>query len=162
MSDIDPTTSLPRFRWVVCALLFFATTINYVDRQLLGILAPTLQREIGWNEVEYASLVTSFQFAYAGGLVCFGWLIDRMGTRLGLLIAVGAWSIASMAHGMVASVMGFAAARFALGLAEAGNFPASIKTVSEWFPPENGRSRSGYLTRGLMSGRFSLPSSFRG
>lgn len=157
MSDIDPTTSLPRFRWVVCALLFFATTINYVDRQLLGILAPTLQREIGWNEVEYASLVTSFQFAYAGGLVCFGWLIDRMGTRLGLLIAVGAWSIASMAHGMVASVMGFAAARFALGLAEAGNFPASIKTVSEWFPPRERAFAIGIFNSGANVGAILTP-----
>lgn len=157
MSDSLSTTSLPRFRWIICALLFFATTINYIDRQLLGILAPTLQRDIGWNEIEYASLVTSFQAAYAVGLLCFGGLIDRLGTRLGLILAVGAWSMASMAHGMVASVVGFAAARFALGLAEAGNFPASIKTVSEWFPPRERAFAIGIFNSGANVGAIITP-----
>jgi ACS family hexuronate transporter-like MFS transporter len=157
MNEPAPTLSLPRFRWIICALLFFATTINYVDRQLLGILAPTLQREIGWNEIEYASLVTSFQLAYAMGLVCFGWLIDRIGTRMGLLLAVGAWSIASLAHGFVATVAGFAAARFALGLAEAGNFPASIKTVSEWFPARERAFAIGIFNSGANIGAILTP-----
>jgi ACS family hexuronate transporter-like MFS transporter len=141
----------------MCGFLFLATTINYIDRQLLGILAPTLQREIGWNEIEYASLVTSFQFAYALGLVCFGWLIDRVGTRLGLLVAVGAWSVASMSHGLVATVAGFAMARFALGLAEAGNFPASIKTVSEWFPPRERAFAIGIFNSGANIGAILTP-----
>lgn len=157
MTHSSPSPLFPRFRWVICGLLFFATTINYMDRQLLGILAPTLQREIGWNEIEYASLVTSFQCAYALGLVCFGWLIDRIGTRVGLLLAVGAWSIASMAHGFVASVVGFAAARFALGLAEAGNFPASIKTVSEWFPPRERAFAIGIFNSGANIGAIVTP-----
>lgn len=157
MTHPSPSPLFPRFRWVICGLLFFATTINYIDRQLLGILAPTLQREIGWNEIEYASLVTSFQFAYAVGLVCFGWLIDRVGTRIGLLLAVGAWSIASMAHGFVATVAGFAAARFALGLAEAGNFPASIKTVSEWFPPRERAFAIGIFNSGANIGAILTP-----
>lgn len=151
------TTFLPRFRWMICGLLFLATTINYIDRQLLGILAPTLQQEIGWNEIEYASLVTSFQCAYALGLLCFGWLIDRIGTRIGLLLAVGAWSVASMAHGFVTTIAGFAAARFALGLAEAGNFPASIKTVSEWFPPRERAFAIGIFNSGANIGAILTP-----
>jgi ACS family hexuronate transporter-like MFS transporter len=122
------------FRWTVCALLFFATTINYMDRQVLGILAPTLEREIGWSEIEYSHIVMAFQAAYALGLVIFGRLVDRIGTRHGYAISIFAWSIAAMAHALAKSVMGFGLARFSLGLGEAGNFPAAVKAVSEWFP----------------------------
>lgn len=122
------------YRWVICALLFFATTSNYIDRQLLGLLAPVLQGEIGWSERQYSYIVTSFQGAYALGLLASGYLIDRIGTKKGLSLAVAAWSLASMAHGFAATVVHFSVARFCLGLAEAGNFPASIKAVAEWFP----------------------------
>ena len=156
----EQTTSAPltsSYRWVVCALLFFATTINYIDRQLLGILAPTLQTEIGWNEIEYANIVTSFQCAYAIGLLGFGWLIDRIGSRIGLIMAVLVWSIASAAHGLAGSVAGFAFARFGLGLAEAGNFPASIKVVSEWFPKRERAFAIGIFNSGSNIGAIITP-----
>jgi ACS family hexuronate transporter-like MFS transporter len=150
-----PLTS--SYRWVICALLFLATTINYIDRQLLGILAPTLQTEIGWNEIEYSTIVTSFQCAYALGLLGFGWLIDRIGSRIGLILAVLVWSVASAAHGLAGSVAGFALARFGLGLAEAGNFPASIKTVSEWFPKRERAFAIGIFNSGSNIGAIITP-----
>jgi len=132
------------YRWVICALLFFAATINYIDRQVIGILKPTLQTEIGWTEVEYSWIVFSFQAAYALGLLLVGRLMDGLGTRKGFSIALIFWSIAAMGHALARSVMGFSIARFLLGLGEAGNFPASIKTVAEWFPKrERGHKRRG-------------------
>jgi ACS family hexuronate transporter-like MFS transporter len=147
----------PWHRWVLCALLFFATTINYVDRQLLGILAPILQREVGWNEAQYGFIVTSFQAAYALGLLLFGRIIDRVGSRVGLLAAVTAWSVASMAHGMASSAFQFAMARFGLGLAEAGNFPASVKMVSETFPPRERAFAIGIFNSGSNIGAIVTP-----
>ena len=156
---VQPPTSPPKtpYRWVICAFLFFATTINYVDRQVLGILAPTLQSEIGWNERDYANIVVSFQFAYAVGLVGFGWLIDRVGTRIGLILAVSLWSVSSAAHGFATSVIGFACARFGLGISEAGNFPASIKTVSEWFPKPERAFAIGIFNSGSNVGAIITP-----
>src|SRR5918998_6486554 len=103
-------------RWLICALLFFAATINYIDRQVIGILKPTLQTEIGWTEVEYSWIVFSFQCAYAVGMLGVGWVMDKIGTRKGFSLSVVVWSIAAMAHALASSVMGFSAARFALGL----------------------------------------------
>src|SRR5258705_12058249 len=125
-----------RYRWVICALLFFATTINYIDRQVLGILATdqTFKTAIGWNEAGYGYVNTAFQAAYAIGLLVVGGLMDRFGTRKGFSFAITFWSVAAMFHAMARSAFGFGVARFALGLGEAGNFPASIKTVAEWFP----------------------------
>src|ERR1044071_348309 len=128
------TENVGRCRWSICALLFFAATINYMDRQVIGILKPTLQTEIGWTEIEYSWIVFSFQTAYAIGLLVVGRLIDWLGTRKGFSIAIIAWSIAAMGHALARSVIGFSIARFMLGLGESGNFPASIKTVAEWFP----------------------------
>src|SRR6185295_8884487 len=122
------------YRWVICALLFFATTINYVDRQVLGFLAPDLQRSMGWNEAQYGWIVTSFTTAYALSLLVVGRIMDWLGTRKGLSLAVIVWSLAAMAHALANSAVGFGIARFGLGLGEGGNFPASIKTVAEWFP----------------------------
>lgn len=144
-------------RWVLCAFLFFATTINYIDRQLLGILAPSLQREIGWSEADYGLIVTAFQAAYAFGLLIFGRIIDRIGSRIGLLIAVAAWSLASMAHGMASSAVQFAVARFGLGLAEAGNFPASVKMVSEAFPARERAFAVGIFNSGSNIGAIVTP-----
>lgn len=145
------------YRWVICALLFCATTINYIDRQLLGILAPALQSEIGWNEIQYSSIVSSFQCAYALGLLGFGWLIDKIGSRLGLIFSVLVWSLASAAHGLTSSVTGFATARFGLGLGEAGNFPASIKAVSEWFPQRERAFAIGIFNSGSNVGAIITP-----
>src|SRR5580700_2664144 len=122
------------FRWVICTLLLLGTTKNYMDRQVLGVLKTTLQHDFGWNEIDYSNLVFAFQAAYAVGMVVVGRLIDRLGTRLGYALAMVFWSLASMAHAFASSFTGFLVARFALGLGEAGVFPASIKTVAEWFP----------------------------
>jgi ACS family hexuronate transporter-like MFS transporter len=145
------------YRWRICALLFLATTINYVDRQVLGVLAPYLQPIIGWNEIEYGYIVTSFQAAYAVGLLIAGGVIDRLGARIGYAIAISIWSLAAMSHALVNSVIGFAAARFALGLGEAGNFPAAIKTVAEWFPRKERALATGIFNSGSNVGAIVAP-----
>src|SRR5690348_3593560 len=137
-----------RYRWTICALLFFATTINYIDRQVLGLLAPMLQTKIGWNEIQYGYIVTAFQAAYALGLLFMGRLIDRIGTRVGFAIAIGIWSLSAMAHALVRTALGFGVARFALGFGEAGNFPASLKTVAEWFPRRERALATGIFNSG--------------
>ncbi len=145
------------YRWIICALLLFATTINYMDRQILGILAPLLQKEIGWSEVDYGNIVVAFQLAYALGLLVAGALIDRFGTRLGYAVALAIWSVAAMAHGLAHSVAGFATARFLLGLGEAGNFPAAIKTVAEWFPKRERALATGIFNSGTNFGAIVAP-----
>src|SRR5438477_8060146 len=115
------------YRWLICALIFFATTINYVDRQIIGVLAPTLKRELHWDDIQYSNIITSFQIAYALGLLLSGRFIDRVGTKIGYALSLILWSAAAVAHAFVRSVFGFSTARFALGFAEAGNFPAAIK-----------------------------------
>jgi ACS family hexuronate transporter-like MFS transporter len=146
-----------RYRWRICALLFFATTLNYMDRQVLGLLAPILQKEIGWTEVQYGYIVTAFQAAYAIGLLFMGGLIDRIGTRIGYAIAIGVWSAAAMAHSLVRSTLGFGIARFALGLGESGNFPAAIKTVAEWFPRKERALATGIFNAGANLGAIIAP-----
>jgi MFS transporter, ACS family, hexuronate transporter len=160
LEDVAAAAAKPRvghFRWAICALLFFATTINYIDRQVLGILAPDLQKSIGWTEVEYGYIVTAFQAAYAIGLLLTGRLLDRMGTRLGFAIAIGLWSVAAMAHAFARSALGFGMARFALGLGEAANFPASIKTVAEWFPKRERAFATGIFNAGTNVGAVIAP-----
>jgi ACS family hexuronate transporter-like MFS transporter len=144
-------------RWVICALLFFAATINYVDRQVIGILKPTLQGEIGWTEVDYSWIVFWFQTAYALGLLLVGRLMDRFGTRKGFSFAIIFWSVAAMGHAFARSVMGFSVARFMLGLGEAGNFPASIKTVAEWFPKKERALATGIFNSGTNIGALLTP-----
>ncbi len=145
------------FRWVICALLFCATTINYMDRQVLGLLAPTLEREFGWTEIQYGHIVTAFQAAYAIGLLGFGRLVDTLGTRHGYSISIIFWSMAAAAHGLARSVFGFGAARFALGLGEAGNFPAAVKTVAEWFPRRERALANGLFNSGANVGAMLAP-----
>ncbi len=152
-----PATPVGAFRWTICALLFFATTVNYADRQILGILAPTLQKEIGWSEAQYGLIVTAFQGAYAIGLLGIGRLIDRVGTRLGYPLALGWWSVAAMLHGLAASALGFGCVRFLLGLGEAGNFPAAIKTVAEWFPKRERALATGVFNSGSNAGAILAP-----
>lgn len=144
-------------RWLICALLFFAATINYIDRQVIGILKPTLQAEIGWTEVEYSWIVFSFQTAYAIGLLFVGGLMDKIGTRVGSSLSITVWSIAAMAHALASSVMGFAAARFALGIGEAGYFPGAVKTVSEWFPKKERALATGIFNAGTNVGALTTP-----
>lgn len=144
-------------RWAICALLFFATTINYMDRQVIGILAPDLQHIIGWNEIQYGNIVFAFQVAYAIGLLGFGGLIDRIGTRIGYVVAIAIWSLSAMGHALARSVFGFGAARFMLGLGESGNFPAGIKTVAEWFPRKERAFATGLFNSGSNVGAILAP-----
>jgi ACS family hexuronate transporter-like MFS transporter len=146
-----------RFRWTVCALLFFAATINYIDRQIIGILAPHLQKIFGWSEVQYGYIVTAFQAAYAVGLAVFGRLVDRFGTRIGYTAAIIFWSLAAMAHAAARSAIGFGAARFALGLGEAGNFPTAIKATAEWFPKRERALATGIFNAGTNVGAVIAP-----
>jgi ACS family hexuronate transporter-like MFS transporter len=138
-------------------MLLAATTINYIDRQVLGVLAPFLQEQIGWNEIEYGYIVTAFQAAYAIGLLCAGAIIDRFGTRIGYAISIGVWSLAAMSHALATGVISFAAARFALGLGEAGNFPSAIKTVAEWFPRRERALATGIFNSGSNIGAIVAP-----
>ncbi|MEF8984328.1 MAG: MFS transporter, partial [Bacteroidales bacterium] len=135
------------FRWVIVALLFYSTTIVYFDRVILGILAPRLQSDIGWSEQEYGYIVFAFQLSYAIGPMVIGYVVDRLGTRWGFSLAVIAWAIASLSHAFAQSWLGFAFARLGLGIGQAANFPASIKTVAEWFP----KKERAYAT-GLFNG----------
>ena len=164
MTALDPATdsasSAPsviaekvgKYRWTICALLFFATTINYIDRQVTGILAPTLQKEFGWSEVQYANITSWWTAAYAIGFIFVGRFIDKVGVRVGFAAAVIFWSIAAAAHGFVYSVFGFALARFMLGLGEAGNFPAAIKATAEWFPKRERAFATGIFNAGSNVG----------
>jgi MFS transporter, ACS family, hexuronate transporter len=145
------------YRWVICGLLFFATTVNYIDRQVIGILKTTLETELGWSEIDYSNIVLAFQLAYAIGLLLVGRMMDWLGTRKGFSIAVIFWSIAAMAHALVSTVFGFASARFALGLGESGNFPASIKTVAEWFPKKERALATGIFNAGSNVGAIIAP-----
>jgi len=150
-------SGLGTFRWRICALLFFATTINYVDRQVLGILKPDLAKALGWSEIDYGNIVLAFQAAYALGLLAAGGLIDRLGSRLGYAFSLIVWSVAAMGHALAHSAVGFGVARFALGLGEAGNFPAAIKTVAEWFPRRERALATGIFNAGSNVGAIIVP-----
>src|SRR5437764_5569615 len=146
--------SEPRFghRWTVVALLFGATTVNYVDRQVLGILAPTLSRELRWTETDYAAIVSWFSVAYGLGLLVMGRVMDRIGVRLGLALAVLVWSLAAMGHALARTVAGFGVARALLGAGESGNFPAAVKAVAEWFPQKERALATGIFNAGSNVG----------
>jgi ACS family hexuronate transporter-like MFS transporter len=145
------------YRWTICALLFAATTINYIDRQVLGILAPTLQRELSWSESQYGDIVSWFSFAYAFGFLGMGRLLDRIGVRRGFGFAIVAWSLAAMAHAWARTAGGFSLARGALGLGESGNFPAAIKTTAEWFPRRERAFATGIFNAGSNVGAVLAP-----
>ena len=144
-------------RWTVVALLFFAVTINYVDRAVIGVLKPVLDAALGWDQRDYGWMVTAFQAAYALGYVASGPLLDRFGVRFGFSVAVAVWSVAAMAHAAVTSVAGFSAARAALGLAEGGTFPAAVKAVTEWFPREERAFATGLFNAGSNAGAIACP-----
>jgi len=145
------------WRWRICGLLFLAMTVNYIDRQVIGILKPTLQHDLHWSEIDYSNIIFSFQLAYALGYLFVGRLIDRLGTRKGFSLSVLLWSCASMAHAAASSVLGFCAARFALGLGEGGSFPAAVKTVSEWFPKKERALAIGLFNAGTNVGAIVTP-----
>jgi ACS family hexuronate transporter-like MFS transporter len=146
-----------RYRWVICALLFTSTTICYIDRQIFGLLKPTLDAEFGWSETDYGDIVAAFSLMYAFGYLLGGRLMDWIGVRRGLALAVGGWSIAAAAHGLMSSVLGFKLARGVLGITEGGNFPASIKAVREWFPPQERAFATGIFNAGSNIGAIVTP-----
>jgi MFS transporter, ACS family, hexuronate transporter len=152
-----PSTSLGRVRWTVCAMLFVATSINYMDRQVLAILKPTLEHSIGMTEVSYAYIVDAFQIAYAIGLLAAGRLIDKLGTRIGYMLVMAVWSFSAMGHALASTVLEFGFARFFLGLGESGNFPAAIKTVAEWFPKDERSLATGIFNSGANVGAILAP-----
>lgn len=145
------------YRWVICALLLFATTINYIDRQVFGILAPEMKRIFGWTDTNYTDIVFWFEVAYAIGQLLAGRLLDRIGTLAGFALAMIFWSGASMLHAAMASIVGFSVARFLLGLGESGNFPACIKTVAEWFPRKERALATGVFNAGSNVGAVIAP-----
>jgi MFS transporter, ACS family, hexuronate transporter len=148
---------ISHYRWVICALIFAATVINYIDRQMIGVLKPTLQQEFDWTEVTYGDIVFWFQAAYAVGFVAFGRLMDRLGTRVGYTLAMTVWTLAHMAHGAARSATGFMSARFALGIGESGNFPASLKAVADWFPKRERALAIGIFNAGANIGAILTP-----
>jgi MFS transporter, ACS family, hexuronate transporter len=137
-----------RYRWVVVSLLFFATTINYLDRQVIGLLKDNLTKDLSWSEKDYSRIVMAFATAYAIALMLFGRLIDKIGTRLGYAISIIIWSVAAMFHALATGTLSFGIARTALGLGEAGNFPAAIKAVAEWFPKKDRALATGIFNSG--------------
>lgn len=146
-----------RYRWVIVALLFAATAINYIDRQMIGVLKPTLAADMHWSETDYANIVFWFQAAYAIGYLSFGRIVDVIGARLGYAVAVTIWTVAHVAHGGVHGVMQFAMARFGLGIGESGNFPAGIKAVAEWFPQKERAFAIGLFNAGANVGAIVTP-----
>jgi len=146
-----------RYRWMICGLLFAATAINYVDRQMIGVLKPVLQAELGWRESDYANIVFWFQCAYALGFLAMGRFMDRVGARIGYAAAFTFWTLAHAAHGLVSGIAQFTAVRFALGIGEAGNFPAGLKVVAEWFPQKERALAIGLFNAGANVGAIATP-----
>jgi ACS family hexuronate transporter-like MFS transporter len=157
MTGEPPIVRVGRYRWMICALLFAATAINYIDRQTIGVLKPTLQAELKWTEVSYADIVFWFQAAYAIGYLGFGPIIDRIGARAGYAVAFTVWTLAHIGHGFVHSITQFALMRFTLGLGESGGFPSSLKAVSEWFPQKERALAVGIFNAGSNVGAIVTP-----
>jgi ACS family hexuronate transporter-like MFS transporter len=150
-------TIIGRYRWRICTLLFFVTTLIYLERQVLGVLAPELERVIGWDEIQYGNIVMAFQMAYALGMLLSGRFLDVVGPRIGYALAIAVWTLATSGQSLARSVLAFAIARFVLGLAEAPNFPAAIKTVAEWFPNKERALATGIFNSGANIGAIVAP-----
>jgi ACS family hexuronate transporter-like MFS transporter len=146
-----------KYRWLICALLFLATSINYIDRQILSLLKPILDQQLGWSNAQFGMVNSAFQGAYAFGLLFFGWFIDRFGTKIGYAVSIAAWSLAAASHAFAASVGGFFAARMALGAGEGGNFPAAIKAVAIWFPKKERALATSLFNAGTNVGAILAP-----
>ena len=147
-----PVPRSGRYRWLIVAVLFAATTVNYIDRTMLGLLAPTLGDELKWTENDYGNIVTAFQFAYALGFLLMGWLIDRFGPKIGYGIAIAIWTIGHVAHGFASSVVSFMLARVILGVGEAGHFPSVVRASSEWFPQKERSYAIGWVNSATTIG----------
>jgi ACS family hexuronate transporter-like MFS transporter len=146
-----------KYRWTICSLLFFATTINYLDRAVISLLKTDLEREFAWTETDYSNIVIAFQLSYAIGMIFVGRFIDKVGTKLGYALSLIMWSLAAIGHAAVRSTFGFIVARAALGVSEAGNFPAAIKTTAEWFPKRERALATGIFNSGSNVGAILAP-----
>lgn len=146
-----------KYRWTICGLVFFATTINYLDRSVISLLKPFLEKDFSWKETDYSHIVIAFQVAYAVGLMGVGRFIDKVGTKIGYALSTLVWSLAAMAHALAKGTFGFAVARAALGISEAGNFPAAIKTIAEWFPKKERAFATGIFNSGANIGAIVTP-----
>jgi MFS transporter, ACS family, hexuronate transporter len=149
--------AIGKYRWTICGLVFFATTINYLDRSVISLLKPFLEKEFSWKETDYSHIVISFQVAYALGMIGLGRFIDKVGTKTGYAVSTLVWSLAAMAHALAKSTFGFGVARAALGISEAGNFPAAIKTIAEWFPKKERAFATGFFNSGTNVGAIAAP-----
>ncbi len=147
-----PSARMGSVRWTICAMLFAATTINYMDRQVIALLKPTLEHSIGMTELDYGYIVDAFQLAYALGLLAAGRFVDKVGTRIGYMVIMAIWSLSAMSHALANNVLEFGIARFSLGLGESGNFPAAIKTTAEWFPQSERSLATGIFNCGTNVG----------
>jgi MFS transporter, ACS family, hexuronate transporter len=148
---------MSNYRWTICALLFFATTINYIDRQILSLIKPILDEELKWSNEQYGQVNAAFQGAYGIGLLAFGWFVDKFGTKIGYAVSIAAWSVAAMAHGLVSTVAGFRIARISLGLGEGGNFPSAIKATALWFPKRERALATSIFNSGTNVGAIVAP-----
>lgn len=154
---MSATRVIHSYRWRIMVLLFFATTINYIDRQVIGLLKPYIAEDLGWSESDYGYIVAAFQAAYAIGLLLTGRMLDRIGTRLGYTIAIFVWSLVGMAHAAARSAFSFGVARFFLGLGQSANFPAAVKSVAEWFPKKERALATGLFNSGSNIGAITAP-----
>ena len=150
-------TRVGNYRWVICALLFFATTVNYIDRQILALIKEFLDAELGWSNETFGKVNGAFQLSYALGLFLFGWFVDRYGTKLGYAVSIVFWSLSAIGHSLVGSVNGFFAARVALGVSEGGNFPSAIKAVALWFPKRERAFATSIFNAGTNAGAIVAP-----
>ena len=151
------TTKTGNYRWTICSLLFLATTINYVDRQILSLVKPILDIELGWSNEEFGIVNAVFQGAYGFGLLFFGWFVDRYGSKVGYAVSIVAWSLAAMGHSVVSTVTGFMIARAALGVSEGGNFPSAIKATAQWFPKRERAYATSIFNAGTNVGAIVAP-----
>ena len=149
--------AIGKYRWTICALVFFATTINYLDRAVISLLKSDLEKQFHWTESDYSNIVMAFQISYALGLLFAGRFIDKVGTKLGYAIATAAWSVAAICHGFVNSTFGFGVARSFLGVTEAGNFPSAVKATAEWFPKKERAFATGIFNSGANVGAIVAP-----
>ena len=156
-SSPDVSAAIGRYRWVICTLIFLATTVNYIDRQILALIKEFLDKELGWSNEQFGLVNSAFQGAYAIGLFAFGWFIDRYGTKIGYAVSITLWSIAALAHSLVGSIGGFFGARMFLGASEGGNFPSAIKAVALWFPKRERALATAIFNSGTNVGAIIAP-----
>lgn len=150
-------SKIGNYRWTICALVFFATTVNYLDRQVISLLKSDLSEKLNWDDGDYANIEIAFKLFYSFGMLIAGRVVDKLGTKLGYAVATGLWSVAAIGHALATSVFGFIVARAALGVTEAGNFPAAIKSTAEWFPKKERALATGIFNSGTNIGAIIAP-----